>query len=192
MLIEEDVSLLGNTIIESGVVIERGCRIIDSFIHSGAIIRAYSHLEGAHVGEYASVGPFARLREGAVLERRVKVGNFVEIKKTTLEEGAKASHLSYLGDARIGRKANIGAGTITCNYDGYNKHHTQIGAGAFIGSDTQLVAPVNVGEGAFVAAGTTVTCDVPAHALALTRSNTTHREGWAARFHEQQDTLSKK
>jgi bifunctional UDP-N-acetylglucosamine pyrophosphorylase/glucosamine-1-phosphate N-acetyltransferase len=192
VIIEEDVSLLGGTVIESGAVIERGCRIINSYVSAGSTIRAYSHLEGAHVGELASVGPFARLREGAILERKVKVGNFVEIKKTTLEEGAKASHLSYLGDARIGRGANIGAGTITCNYDGYQKHHTDVGAGAFIGSDTQLVAPVKVGEGAFVAAGTTVTRDVPDHALALTRPETSHREGWAARFHQQQAALSKK
>ena len=191
-LIEEDVSLLGHTVIESGVIIERGCRIMDSYVSEGATIRAYSHLEGARVGAEASVGPYARLREGSVLERKVKVGNFVEIKKTTLEEGAKASHLSYLGDARIGRDANIGAGTITCNYDGYSKHHTDVGAGAFIGSDTQLVAPVSVGEGAFIAAGTTVTHDVPPHALALTRPDTVHREEWAARFHQQRAEVAKK
>ena len=140
VLIEEDVSLLGDTKIERGVVIERGARISNSHVAAGAVIHAYSHLEGARVGPDAHVGPFARLREGAVLEGKVKVGNFVEVKKTTLEEGAKASHLSYLGDARIGRGANIGAGTITCNYDGYQKYPTEIGAGEFIGSDTQLVA----------------------------------------------------
>ena len=183
ILIEEGVSLMGETHIADDVLIERGCYIRDCVIEAGARIKAYSHLEGAHVGEHAEVGPFARLREGALLKTKVKVGNFVEIKNTMLEEGAKASHLSYLGDAHIGSRANIGAGTITCNYDGYRKHRTEIGANAFIGSDTQLVAPVTVGEGAFVAAGTTVTQDVPPHALSLTRAETTHREGWAAHFH---------
>lgn len=182
-LIERDVTIIGSCIIGDNVIIERGVWIKDSIIDSGAVIRAYSHLEGAQVGPNTSVGPFARLREGTVLERGVKVGNFVEIKKAIFEEGAKASHLSYLGDARIGRNANIGAGTITCNYDGYEKHFTEIGAGAFIGSDSQLVAPVKIGEGAFVAAGSTVTQDVPADGLILTRAPTVHREGWASRFH---------
>ena len=114
------------------------------------------------------------------------MGNFVETKKAHLEAGAKASHLSYLGDVHVGAKANVGAGTITCNYDGYSKHKTSIGAGAFIGSDTQLVAPVAVGEGAFVAAGSTVTRDVPPHALALSRAEQVEREGWAKRFHDAQ------
>ena len=190
-LIEEDVTLLGDTRIGPDVVIERGCRIVDSVINAGAHIRAYSHIEGAYVGPAATVGPFARLREGTRLERAVKVGNFVEIKKTTLEEGAKASHLSYLGDAHIGRGANIGAGTITCNYDGYQKHRTEIGEGAFIGSDTQLVAPVKIGAGAIIAAGTTVTSDVESNALVLTRPQAVTRPEWATRFRERQHKPSK-
>lgn len=189
VLIEEDVTLIGHSQISSHVVIERGCWIKDCVIENGAVIKAFSHLEGAQVGSKAQVGPFARLREGTILEAQVKVGNFVETKKTRLEEGAKASHLSYLGDAIIGSKANIGAGTITCNYDGYQKHRTEIGAGAFIGSDTQLVAPVVVGEGAFVAAGTTVSQDVPAHSLALTRPQTIHKEAWAENFHTKMKAL---
>ena len=184
VVIEEDVTLIGQSKVGSNVVIERGSWIKNCVIEEGTIIKAYSHLEGAHVGPKAQVGPFARLREGSILEANVKVGNFVETKKTRLAEGAKASHLSYLGDAEIGPKANIGAGTITCNYDGYQKHQTEIGAGAFIGSDSQLVAPVKIGEGAFIAAGTTVCADVPAHALALTRPNTTHKEAWASEFHK--------
>ncbi len=190
-LIEEGVTLIGESVVGEGVTIERGCWIKDCTIADGTVIKAYSHLEGAKIGESASVGPFARLREGTVLEAKVKIGNFVETKKTLMEEGAKASHLSYLGDAKIGRSANIGAGTITCNYDGYEKHQTVVGAGAFIGSDTQLVAPVSVGEGAFVAAGTTVTQNVPADALVLTRPETTHRRGWATLFHQRRAHLKK-
>ena len=189
VFIEEDVTLIGQSHVAKNVVIERGCRIKDCIIETGAVIKAYSHLEGAQVGPQAHVGPFARLREGTVLEAKVKVGNFVETKKTRLAEGAKASHLSYLGDADVRKKANIGAGTITCNYDGYQKHKTIIGAEAFIGSDTQLVAPVTVGEGAFVAAGTTVCHDVPDHALALTRPATTHKEAWATHFHKKMKML---
>ena len=190
-LIEGEVTIIGESVIGEGVTIECGCWIKDSVIEPGAVIKAYSHLEGARVGAEASVGPFARLRQGTILERGVKVGNFVETKKTTLEEGAKASHLSYLGDAIIGRNANIGAGTITCNYDGYEKHQTVVGAGAFIGSDTQLVAPVVVGKGAFIAAGTTVTQDISPGALALTRSPTVQKEAWADRFHEKRAHLKK-
>jgi bifunctional UDP-N-acetylglucosamine pyrophosphorylase / glucosamine-1-phosphate N-acetyltransferase len=191
VLIEADVTLVGRSVIATGVTVERGCWIKDCEIGEGTVIKAYSHLEGAKIGAEASVGPFARLREGTILHDQVKVGNFVETKKTTLEAGAKASHLSYLGDAHIGKKANVGAGTITCNYDGYQKHKTVVGAGAFIGSDTQLVAPVTIGEGAFVAAGTTVTGNVPDHALALTRPKTIHKEGWAALFHDRMAILKK-
>jgi bifunctional UDP-N-acetylglucosamine pyrophosphorylase/glucosamine-1-phosphate N-acetyltransferase len=127
------------------------------------------------------VGPFARLRPGTVLEEKVRVGNFVETKKAILRAGAKASHLSYLGDAEVGAEANIGAGVITCNYDGERKHQTSIGAGAFIGSDSQLVAPVTVGAGAYVGAGSTITRDVPDGALAVTRVPQKNLEGWAAR-----------
>ncbi|MBL0319556.1 MAG: bifunctional UDP-N-acetylglucosamine diphosphorylase/glucosamine-1-phosphate N-acetyltransferase GlmU [Alphaproteobacteria bacterium] len=142
-------------------------------------IKAFSHIEGAHIGQGAVVGPFARLRPGAVLEDDVKIGNFVEVKQSTFHKGAKASHLSYVGDSTVGEGANIGAGTITCNYDGYNKHHTDIGAHAFIGSNTALVAPVIIGEGAIIGAGSTISRDVPKDSLSLTRSEQKIREGKA-------------
>ncbi len=145
-------------------------------------IRSFCHLEGAEVGDDVVLGPFARLRPGAKLGRAAHVGNFVEIKNAELGEGAKANHLTYLGDASVGAAANVGAGTITCNYDGFLKHRTTIGAKAFIGSNTALVAPVSVGEGALVAAGSTITEDVPADALAVERSEQRNREGVAARL----------
>jgi bifunctional UDP-N-acetylglucosamine pyrophosphorylase/glucosamine-1-phosphate N-acetyltransferase len=145
-------------------------------------IRSFCHLEGAEVGDDVVLGPFARLRPGARLGRAAHVGNFVEIKNSELGEGAKANHLTYLGDATVGAAANVGAGTITCNYDGFLKHRTTIGAGAFIGSNTALVAPVSVGDGALVAAGSTITEDVPADALAVERSVQQNREGAASRF----------
>ena len=151
-------------------------------IETGAIIRAFSHIEGASIGAGAEVGPFARLRPGADLGAQSKVGNFVEVKQTRLGARAKANHLSYLGDADIGNGANIGAGTITCNYDGFFKYRTTIGAGAFIGSNSALVAPVTIGTGAIVGAGSTITADVPADALALVRPPQTAKPGWAARF----------
>lgn len=180
-VIEGGVSLLGQTTIGSGAYLEYNSRISDSQIGEGTRIKAACYLENAVVADQCQVGPFARLREGTVLDTSVKVGNFVETKKAHLEAGAKASHLSYIGDARVGEKANIGAGTITCNYDGYQKFRTEIGAGAFIGSDTQLVAPVRVGAGAVVAAGTTVTRDVPENALAISRTKQEHKDGWAER-----------
>ena len=128
----------------------------------GATIRSFSHLEGAHVGKGARVGPFARLRPGAELGADVHIGNFVEVKEAMIEAGAKANHLSYIGDARVGAGANIGAGTITCNYDGVAKHRTDIGKGAFIGSNSALVAPVKIGDGAYVGSGSVITKDVPA------------------------------
>ncbi|WP_420349004.1 bifunctional UDP-N-acetylglucosamine diphosphorylase/glucosamine-1-phosphate N-acetyltransferase GlmU [Pelagibius sp.] len=148
-------------------------------------IRSFSHLEGAKVAEGAVLGPFARLRPGARVGAGAHVGNFVEIKNAELGAGAKANHLSYLGDASVGPAANIGAGTITCNYDGFAKHHTAIGAGAFIGSNTALVAPVAVGAGAIVGAGSTITRDVPGDALAVERSDQEIREGRAARFRQE-------
>ncbi len=180
-VIEPDVALLGHTVVGPGCHIEQGCRIADSHIGHGAHIKGQSHIEAARIGDGCQVGPFARLRTGTVLHEKVKVGNFVETKKTVLEAGAKASHLSYLGDAHVGAGANIGAGTITCNYDGVNKFRTTIGAGAFIGSDTQLVAPVSVGDGAFVGAGSTITQDVPPDALALSRGRQANVDGWAKR-----------
>lgn len=157
-VIGRDVVIEPNVVFGPGVVIE-----------SGAVIHAFSHLEGARVAGGANVGPFARLRPGADLGADAKVGNFVEVKAAKVEAGAKISHLSYIGDARVGAGANIGAGTITCNYDGFLKHHTDIGAGAFIGSNSALVAPVAIGDGALVGAGSTIVEDVPADALALAR-----------------------
>ncbi|MGF1592279.1 MAG: bifunctional UDP-N-acetylglucosamine diphosphorylase/glucosamine-1-phosphate N-acetyltransferase GlmU [Kiloniellaceae bacterium] len=155
-------------------------------------IRSFCHLEGAEVGDDAVLGPFARLRPGARIGRGAHVGNFVEIKNAELGEGAKANHLTYLGDATVGAGANVGAGTITCNYDGFMKHRTEIGAGAFIGSNTALVAPVTVGAGALVAAGSTITEDVPADALAVARGGQQNREGVAARYRERQRARKQK
>ncbi|WP_424971563.1 bifunctional UDP-N-acetylglucosamine diphosphorylase/glucosamine-1-phosphate N-acetyltransferase GlmU [Dinoroseobacter sp. S76] len=151
-------------------------------VESGAEIRAFCHLEGCHVSRGALVGPFARLRPGAELAEHTHVGNFVEIKNATLDEGAKVNHLSYIGDASVGAASNIGAGTITCNYDGVFKHHTEIGARVFIGSNTCLVAPVKVGDEAMTATGTIVTSDVPEGALAVARSRQTNKPGFARRF----------
>ena len=155
-------------------------------IASGTTIRAHSHIEGAVIGEDCDIGPFARLRPGTVLATGVKIGNFVETKKAAFAAGAKANHLSYIGDASVGASANIGADTITCNYDGFFKYQTVIGAGAFIGSNSALVAPVNIGDGAIVAAGSTITADVGADALALVRPEHQHKPGWAAAFRARQ------
>jgi bifunctional UDP-N-acetylglucosamine pyrophosphorylase/glucosamine-1-phosphate N-acetyltransferase len=146
------------------------------------VIHACSHLEGAHVGRKASVGPFARLRPGADLGEKAKVGNFVEIKAASLGVGAKVSHLSYIGDASVGAGANIGAGTITCNYDGFSKFRTVIGEGAFVGSNSSLVAPVTIAAGAYVGSGTVVTKDVSADALAVGRARQVEIAGWASQF----------
>ncbi len=172
-----DTQLGRDVLIEPNVVFGPGVKIAD-----GATIHAFSHLEGATVGPGAEVGPYARLRPGAVLGAKAKVGNFVEVKQATLGEGAKASHLTYLGDAEVGAGANIGAGTITCNYDGFFKYKTVIGAGAFIGSNSALVAPVTIGAGAIVGAGAVVTQDVEADALALVRPPQQVKPGWAKRF----------
>ncbi|MBV9735043.1 MAG: bifunctional UDP-N-acetylglucosamine diphosphorylase/glucosamine-1-phosphate N-acetyltransferase GlmU [Acidisphaera sp.] len=153
----------------------------------GVEIRAFSHLEGCTVETGAIVGPFARLRPGALVGERAHVGNFVELKATRLGRGAKANHLSYLGDAEVGEGANIGAGTITCNFDGYAKHRTSVGARAFVGSDAVLVAPVTVGEGAFVAAGSVITEDVAADAMAFGRARQTHKPGRAAAFRQDRE-----
>jgi bifunctional UDP-N-acetylglucosamine pyrophosphorylase/glucosamine-1-phosphate N-acetyltransferase len=153
-------------------------------VADGVEIRAFCHLEGARVGEGVTLGPFARLRPGAVVQKGARVGNFVEVKNATLEEGAKVNHLTYIGDARVGKAANIGAGTITCNYDGFLKYHTDIGAGAFIGSNTALVAPVKIGDGAIVGAGSTIGRDVEADALAVERAEAKTTPGWAKMFRE--------
>ena len=175
----KDVTIEPNVVFGPGVTVE-----------DGATIRSFSHLEGAHVGKSARVGPFARLRPGAKLGVEVHIGNFVEVKAATFEDGAKANHLAYIGDARVGAKANIGAGTITCNYDGVNKHLTDIGAGAFIGTNSSLVAPVKIGDGAYVGSGSVVTKDVPADALAIGRGQQVNKEGGAARL-KQRHTANK-
>jgi bifunctional UDP-N-acetylglucosamine pyrophosphorylase/glucosamine-1-phosphate N-acetyltransferase len=153
-------------------------------VDDGALIRSFSHLEGARVGKGARVGPFARLRPGADLGTEVHVGNFVEVKEARLEAGAKANHLTYIGDARVGAAANIGAGTITCNYDGVAKHRTDIGKGAFIGSNSALVAPLKIGDGAYVGSGSVVTKNVPADALTLARGEQVIKQGWAKRLRQ--------
>jgi bifunctional UDP-N-acetylglucosamine pyrophosphorylase/glucosamine-1-phosphate N-acetyltransferase len=174
-----DTKLGKDVTIEPYVVFGPGVTVDD-----GATIRSFSHLQGAHVGPGAIVGPFARLRPGARLEQDVHVGNFVEIKEAVIEAGAKANHLSYIGDARVGAGANIGAGTITCNYDGAAKHRTDIGKGAFIGSNSALVAPVSVGDGAYIGSGSVITSNVPADALAIGRGRQTVKEGWAKRLRD--------
>ncbi|HEU4952708.1 MAG TPA: bifunctional UDP-N-acetylglucosamine diphosphorylase/glucosamine-1-phosphate N-acetyltransferase GlmU [Holophagaceae bacterium] len=180
-VVEPLVRLEGACVVGEGCLLGQGAVLVDSTVEAGARIRPYSVLEGAQVGAGAVVGPFARLREGTELAPGVHIGNFVETKKARLGKGAKANHLAYLGDAEIGEGTNVGAGVITCNYDGFAKHRTVVGKGAFIGSDTQLVAPVSVGDGAIVAAGSTVTQDVPADALALSRTSQVNKEGGAAR-----------
>jgi bifunctional UDP-N-acetylglucosamine pyrophosphorylase/glucosamine-1-phosphate N-acetyltransferase len=179
----ETVFLSWDTAIGSDTIVEPNCVFGPGVRVAGRVtIRAFSHLEGAEVAEGCEVGPYARLRPGTRLEAGAKVGNFVETKKAVLGAGAKANHLSYIGDATVGAKANIGAGTITCNYDGFAKHRTEIGIGAFIGSNTALVAPVAIGDGAIVGAGSVITSDVAGDALALTRAPQQEKVGWAARF----------
>ncbi|XQE67175.1 bifunctional UDP-N-acetylglucosamine diphosphorylase/glucosamine-1-phosphate N-acetyltransferase GlmU [Pseudomonas sp. P3C3] len=176
--IDINVILEGKVVIEDDVQIGPNCVIKDSVLRRGAIVKANSHLEGAELGEGADCGPFARLRPGARLGAKAHVGNFVELKNAVLGEGAKAGHLSYLGDAEIGARTNIGAGTITCNYDGANKHKTVMGEDVFIGSNSSIVAPVTLGNGATTGAGSTVTQDVPAAALAVGRAKQRNIEGW--------------
>lgn len=178
VLIDINVILEGKVVIEDGVEIGPNCVIRDSALRRGAVVKANSHLEGAELGEGADCGPFARLRPGAVLGAKAHVGNFVEVKNSHLGEGAKAGHLAYLGDADIGSRTNIGAGTITCNYDGANKFRTVLGEDVFIGSNSSLVAPVSLGDGATTGAGSVITADVPAGTLALGRARQTLIEGW--------------
>lgn len=174
-----DTVLESDVVVEQNVVFAPGVRVA-----SGARIRAFSHLEGASVGRNSAVGPYARLRLGAVLGADTRVGNFVEVKNTTFEDGAKANHLSYIGDASVGSKSNIGAGTITCNYDGYLKHRTEIGAGSFVGSNSTLVAPVSLGSGSFVAAGSVITDDVDQDSMAFGRARQIVKEGKAKQLRE--------
>jgi bifunctional UDP-N-acetylglucosamine pyrophosphorylase/glucosamine-1-phosphate N-acetyltransferase len=174
-----DTSFGKDVTIEPFVVIGPGVSIAD-----GAVIHSFSHLIQSSIGRKALVGPFARLRPGTSLGEGAKVGNFVETKAAVLEAGAKVNHLTYIGDAHVGAKANIGAGTITCNYDGFNKYRTEIGAGAFVGSNSSLVAPVTIGSGAYVGSGTVVTRNVPDDALVVGRSRQIVRDGWVKRFRE--------
>jgi bifunctional UDP-N-acetylglucosamine pyrophosphorylase/glucosamine-1-phosphate N-acetyltransferase len=174
-----DTSFGKDVTIEPYVVIGPGVTIAD-----GAVIHSFSHLVQASIGRNASVGPYARLRPGTSLGEGARIGNFVEAKAAVLEAGVKVNHLTYVGDAHIGANANIGAGTITCNYDGFNKYRTEIGAGAFIGSNSSLVAPLKIGNGAYVGSGSVVTKNVPDDALAVGRGLQTVREDWAKRFRE--------
>lgn len=178
VLIDVNVILEGKVVIEDDVEIGPNCVIRNSTLRRGAVVKANSHLEGAELGEGADCGPFARLRPGAVLGERAHVGNFVEVKNSHLGVGAKAGHLAYLGDAEIGARTNIGAGTITCNYDGANKFRTVMGEDVFIGSNSSLVAPLNIGDGATTGAGSVITADVPAGTLALGRARQALIEGW--------------
>jgi bifunctional UDP-N-acetylglucosamine pyrophosphorylase / glucosamine-1-phosphate N-acetyltransferase len=160
-------------------------------VEDNAVIHAFCHLEGAHVGRGASVGPFARLRPGTKLGAKTRIGNFVEVKAAEFEDGAKANHLAYIGDGRVGEGANIGAGTIFCNYDGGAKHQTDVGKGAFIGSNSALVAPVRIGDGAYVGSGSVITDDVPADALAIGRGRQVVKEGWAKGMNEKKKSAKK-
>lgn len=181
-------TVLGKDVtIEPSVIFEPGCVVEDD-----VEIKGFCHFEGTHIRSGAKVGPFARLRPGADIGENCHIGDFVEIKNATIETGAKVNHLSYIGDARIGEKTNIGAGTITCNYDGYFKSKTDIGAGAFIGSDTVIVAPCVIGDGAMTAAGSVITKDVEANAMAVSRGKQTALAGWAQKFREQKKALKEK
>lgn len=171
-----DTAIGRDVVIEPHVVIGPGVAIED-----GVTIKSFCHFEQCHIGPKATIGPFARLRPGAELATGAHIGNFVEIKNAEIAEGAKVNHLTYIGDASVGAKANIGAGTITCNYDGFEKHRTQIGENAFIGSNSSLVAPVRIGDGAYVGSGSVISKDVPDDALGVTRARQEEREGWAAK-----------
>jgi bifunctional UDP-N-acetylglucosamine pyrophosphorylase/glucosamine-1-phosphate N-acetyltransferase len=181
-VVEHSVVLRGSTRVGTTATIDVGSVLTDVEVAAGALVKPYTVATQATIGPQAQTGPFAHLRPEARLDEGARVGNFVEVKKTRLGPGAKASHLAYLGDGEVGAGANIGAGTIFCNYDGYQKHRTIIGAGAFVGSDTQMVAPVTVGENAYVATGSCVTRDVPAEALAIARCRQENKEGYGTRL----------
>jgi bifunctional UDP-N-acetylglucosamine pyrophosphorylase/glucosamine-1-phosphate N-acetyltransferase len=189
-IIHPNVYLEGPTAIGSNCTIHAGVRIVDSTIEDGVQVNNFCVITESHVSRGAKLGPFAHIRPQSQIGEDAHVGNFVELKKTTLGRGSKANHLAYLGDATIGEKVNVGAGTITCNYDGVHKHPTIIEDGAFIGSDSQLIAPVRVGRGAYVAAGSSITEDVPADALAIARGKQINREGWAEKKRARQGTKS--
>jgi bifunctional UDP-N-acetylglucosamine pyrophosphorylase/glucosamine-1-phosphate N-acetyltransferase len=180
-VIEPGVQLLGATRIGAGCTIRTGSVLTDAVLDDGVLVLEHSVVTASRLGPGTRVGPFAHLRPGSELAAGARVGNFVEVKKSKLGEGAKAMHLTYIGDATIGRNSNIGAGTITCNYDGVNKYPTTIGERVFVGSDTALVAPVTVGDGAYIAAGSTITENVPADALGIARGRQANKAGWAAK-----------
>jgi bifunctional UDP-N-acetylglucosamine pyrophosphorylase/glucosamine-1-phosphate N-acetyltransferase len=182
--IEHGAVLRGATRVGAGALIDVGAVLTDTVVEPGAVVKPYSVCTSSVIGERSLVGPFSHLRPESRLEAEAHVGNFVETKKTLVRRGAKANHLAYLGDGDIGEGANIGAGTIFCNYDGFRKHKTEIGAGAFIGSDSQIVAPVRIGAGAYVATGTTVTRDIPDDALAISRVRQENKEGYGPRLRE--------
>ena len=186
VFLSADTKLGKDVTIEPNVYFGPGVKV-----ESGAVIHAFSHIEGAHIGPGVSVGPFARLRPGAELARNAKVGNFVEIKNAEIGEGAKVSHLTYVGDAEVGARSNLGAGTVTCNYDGINKHHTKIGADVFVGTHSSLVAPVTVGDGAYIATGSVITHDVPADALAIARGRQENKDGYAPRIRARAEAFKK-
>jgi bifunctional UDP-N-acetylglucosamine pyrophosphorylase/glucosamine-1-phosphate N-acetyltransferase len=173
------VQLLGSTKIGAGCTIRTGSILLDAVLQDNVLVKPYSIVTASYLSTGTQVGPFAHIREHSRLEKNARVGNFVEVKKSVLGEGVKSMHLTYLGDARVGSGTNIGAGTITCNYDGVNKNPTVIGKGVFIGSDTALVAPVRVGDGAYVGAGSVITKNVPADALGLARGKQMNKLGWA-------------
>ncbi len=180
--VDTNAVLRGATRVGAGVHVGVGSVLVDVVVGANTIIKPYSVLEKSRIGERAQIGPYTHVRPESEIADEVHLGNFVETKKTKMAKGAKANHLAYLGDGVIGERANIGAGTIFCNYDGVNKHTTTIGAGAFIGSDSQIVAPVTIGDGAYVATGTTVTKDVPSDALAIGRAKQENKEGYASRL----------
>jgi len=182
--IESGACLRGATRIGRGAVIDVGCVLTNAEVAEGAVLKPYTVATDSRIGARAQLGPFSHLRPESDIGEEAHVGNFVETKKTRMDKGSKANHLAYLGDGVIGAGANIGAGTIFCNYDGFQKHTTTIGARAFIGSDSQLVAPVTIGEGAYVGTGTTVTRDVPPNALALSRVKQENKEGYASKLRE--------
>ena len=178
-IIYPNVHIEGKTIIGKSCIIYQGTRIFDSIIGDSSVIKDCTVVESSTIKNNASVGPFAHIRPASVIDKGCKVGNFVELKKAILKEGVKASHLSYLGDVEIGRNVNIGAGTITCNYDGTKKHKTIIEDEVFIGSDTQLIAPVKIGKGSYIGAGSTITKDVPPHSLGISRAQQKNVMNWA-------------
>jgi bifunctional UDP-N-acetylglucosamine pyrophosphorylase/glucosamine-1-phosphate N-acetyltransferase len=180
-VIEPAVQLLGRTRLGANCVVRTGSVLSDAVLEDGATVKQHCVVAATKLGRGCVVGPFAHLRDGAELKPGARVGNYVEVKKSVLEEGVKAMHLSYIGDASVGRETNVGAGTITCNYDGVKKNRTTIGRRVFVGSDTALVAPVKVGDGAYIAAGSTITHDVPANALGIARGRQEVKHGWAAK-----------